>query len=79
MVPSLGLDNIGCDGVKACGFLWPAEFAALKARFEEAMGSFGSRVPFSFDAADTNMEGSHSETMVKRCEHMLKPWNIALY
>lgn len=44
------------DGA-ACGYLWPAEFAALKARFEEAMGSFGSRAKFNFDAADTNMEG----------------------
>ena len=25
------------------------------------MGGFGSRVPFSFDAADTNMEGSRSD------------------
>eukprot|EP00434_Breviolum_minutum_P009067 symbB.v1.2.007983.t1/scaffold496.1/size195705/7 len=44
------------DG-SACGFLWPAEFAALKARFEQAMGSFGSRCNFSFDVADSNMEG----------------------
>ncbi len=46
-----------CLLFEACGFLWPAEFAALKARFEQAMGSFGSRCNFSFDAADSNMEG----------------------
>lgn len=48
------------DG-SACGFLWPAEFAALKARFEQAMGGFGSRANFSFDAADSNMEGRISQ------------------
>ena len=30
----------------------------MKARFEPAMGVFGSRANFSFDAADSNMEGS---------------------
>ncbi|CAJ1411444.1 unnamed protein product [Effrenium voratum] len=40
-----------------CGYLWPAEFAALKSRFEEAMGGFSARAPFNFDDADVNMEG----------------------
>lgn len=54
-----GTRDVGlkCLLFEACGFLWPAEFAALKARFEQAMGSFGSRCNFSFDVADSNMEG----------------------
>lgn len=47
-----------------CGYLWPAEFAALKSRFEEAMGGFSARAPFNFDDADVNMEGSRpAETL----------------
>ncbi|CAE7770470.1 ankrd54, partial [Symbiodinium necroappetens] len=44
------------DGA-ACGYLWPAEFAALSFRFEQAMGGFLGRFGFDFNDADINMEG----------------------
>ncbi|CAE6956906.1 ankrd54 [Symbiodinium natans] len=44
------------DGA-ACGYLWPAEFAAMSFRFEQAMGGFLGRFSFNFDDADINMEG----------------------
>eukprot|EP00931_Biecheleriopsis_adriatica_P021349 TRINITY_DN13977_c0_g1_i3.p1 TRINITY_DN13977_c0_g1~~TRINITY_DN13977_c0_g1_i3.p1 ORF type:complete len:1116 (+),score=214.37 TRINITY_DN13977_c0_g1_i3:394-3348(+) len=45
-----------CDG-PATGFLWPAEFAALAFRFEQAMGGFHGRFKFSFAEADLSLEG----------------------
>eukprot|EP00931_Biecheleriopsis_adriatica_P087190 TRINITY_DN61693_c0_g1_i1.p1 TRINITY_DN61693_c0_g1~~TRINITY_DN61693_c0_g1_i1.p1 ORF type:complete len:1040 (+),score=209.01 TRINITY_DN61693_c0_g1_i1:29-3148(+) len=44
------------DGAN-CGYLWPAEFAALGFRFEQAMEGFHGKFKWSFQIADANREG----------------------
>lgn len=41
----------------ACDYLWPAEFAALGFRFEQALGGFQGRFRWDFVVADENLEG----------------------